>query len=270
MGEKSSNVEGTTDDKTTDRKFLIIGLLVGVAMVLLWLGNWYVLRDHAKPGPFGDQFGAINALFSGLALAGVVLAIFMQRHELQLQRRELDETQELMEQQKFESMFFQMLRLHGDVVDSMYSRHLGNAKGREALWVFEKFFTDIVRKTSIPPDDEIARTAKLLFDHHRAQLDVGHYFRNMYQIVKFIDDRDDTVAKQRYANIVRAQMTHSEQVLLLYNCLSTYGNEKFKPLVNKYSLLEGVRPDPAHDKLRHLYDERAFDESIPLDQGVQP
>jgi hypothetical protein len=43
---------------------------------------------------FADSYGAINALFSGLALGGVILAIFMQRDELQLQRQELTATRE--------------------------------------------------------------------------------------------------------------------------------------------------------------------------------
>jgi hypothetical protein len=43
----------------------------------------------AEPGTFGDMFGAVNALFSGLALAGVVCAILLQREELRLQREEL-------------------------------------------------------------------------------------------------------------------------------------------------------------------------------------
>ncbi len=43
-------------------------------------------------GQFGDLFGGINALFSGLALAGVVTAVILQSHELQLQRTELTKT----------------------------------------------------------------------------------------------------------------------------------------------------------------------------------
>jgi len=43
----------------------------------------------AMRGQFGDQFGAVNALFSGWAFAGMVLAIFLQRKELSLQRDEL-------------------------------------------------------------------------------------------------------------------------------------------------------------------------------------
>lgn len=71
------------------------GLLLGVALgvVVLWLLAWWgtiaVFGPPTDPGQFGDMFGSINALFSGLALAGVVLTLFMQHHELGLQRREL-------------------------------------------------------------------------------------------------------------------------------------------------------------------------------------
>jgi PDZ domain-containing secreted protein len=49
------------------------------------------LDDLAR---IGDSFGAINSLFSGLALAGVVVAIAMQRQELSLQRQELSLTRD--------------------------------------------------------------------------------------------------------------------------------------------------------------------------------
>jgi hypothetical protein len=46
------------------------------------------------PGQFGDMFGVINALFTGLALAGAIYTILLQRHELELQREELRLTRE--------------------------------------------------------------------------------------------------------------------------------------------------------------------------------
>jgi hypothetical protein len=50
------------------------------------------LSDLPAQGQFGDQFGAVNSLFSGLAFAGLVYAILLQRGELRLQRRELEQT----------------------------------------------------------------------------------------------------------------------------------------------------------------------------------
>jgi hypothetical protein len=48
-----------------------------------------------SPGTFGDQFGAANALFSGLALAGVILAVLLQTIELKYQRAELANTRKV-------------------------------------------------------------------------------------------------------------------------------------------------------------------------------
>ena len=66
--------------------------VVGVLslMILLWVGSGFAIYNwlpcSAERGQFGDMFGAVNSLFSGLALAGVVIAIFLQTWELRQQR----------------------------------------------------------------------------------------------------------------------------------------------------------------------------------------
>lgn len=76
-----------------NRKPLTILILVVLAiqavcgwMIFLSFGNW------SDRGTFGDMFGAVNTLFSGLAFAGVIYAIILQKKELALQRQELEET----------------------------------------------------------------------------------------------------------------------------------------------------------------------------------
>ena len=72
----------------------ILWTLAGV--VALWaltpVLTFLLLIDMDKRGQFGDLFGSVNALFSGLAFAGVVFAILLQRQELALQRQELKDT----------------------------------------------------------------------------------------------------------------------------------------------------------------------------------
>lgn len=43
-------------------------------------------------GTFGDSFGVLTCLFSGLAFAGMIITLLMQREELSLQREELELT----------------------------------------------------------------------------------------------------------------------------------------------------------------------------------
>ncbi|WAC48539.1 hypothetical protein OVA03_00975 [Asticcacaulis sp. SL142] len=53
-------------------------------------------------GTFGDKFGAVNALFSGLSLIGILVAIYLQWNELK-------ETKSALQREKFEAIFFQAI-----------------------------------------------------------------------------------------------------------------------------------------------------------------
>lgn len=74
-------------------------------VVLGWLG-WLVWTcsnlDKFDPGTFGDSFGALNALFSGLAFAILIATIRLQKAELQLQREEMALQREEMSQSRSE------------------------------------------------------------------------------------------------------------------------------------------------------------------------
>lgn len=59
----------------------------------LWLASVYLSStlssEWSTRGMIGDSFGAVNALFSGLGLAGIVYAILLQRDDLASQRLEI-------------------------------------------------------------------------------------------------------------------------------------------------------------------------------------
>jgi len=44
-------------------------------------------------GTFGDTFGVLNTLFSGLAFATLIITLFLQRRELELQRKAVNDQQ---------------------------------------------------------------------------------------------------------------------------------------------------------------------------------
>jgi hypothetical protein len=71
-----------------------ISVLTISGVVALWVITWLVLKDDPDRGQAGDMFGGLNALFTGLAFAGVIVTILLQREELALQRRELEMTRD--------------------------------------------------------------------------------------------------------------------------------------------------------------------------------
>ena len=71
---------------------LILVVLLSVALFAISLITitWPISEVSInKAGVFGDSFGVLTSLFSGLAFAGIIITILLQREELQLQRQEL-------------------------------------------------------------------------------------------------------------------------------------------------------------------------------------
>lgn len=73
---------------------------------------------------------------------------------------------------------------------------------------------------------------------------IGHYFRNLYQILKYISKSDfDKITKKFYSNLIRAQLSSNELLLLFYNCIGDVGSVKFRPLLEEFEMLEHMPED---------------------------
>lgn len=81
------------------RGFLLLCAAVGALWAVCTFVVYVSLPDWSTRGTFGDSFGAVNALFSGLAFAGVIHALNLQREELRAQRTESLESRKLSEAQ---------------------------------------------------------------------------------------------------------------------------------------------------------------------------
>ncbi|MFT7109909.1 MAG: hypothetical protein ACI843_001576 [Psychrobacter glaciei] len=87
--------------------FAFVLVIWGLTLFLLsdavWEGVPYiapmVYSFIGDRGTFGDMFGAVNALFSGLAFAGLICTLLIQKDELSEQRKELALTTSVMEKQ---------------------------------------------------------------------------------------------------------------------------------------------------------------------------
>jgi len=154
-----------------------------------------------------------------------------------------------------------MLDVHAKILgDIKYSGVLGRAiSGRDAIDAMTKSFKDAdcyTLYTELATKDDMQAEIEQFISFWKGS--IGHYFRNLYWIMKMIDTSVDMLAedkaedvissskrrfytdyirKRNYANIVRAQLSESEMALLQINCLSTAGAD-LKYYVEKYSLLK--------------------------------
>ena len=267
-------MSNTKDNKESDLGIHIIGII----SVLVILGLWYYTYINLKElpleerGTLGDMFGTVNALFSGLAFAGIIFTILLQRKELGYQRKELRETRaefviqnKTLKNQRFENTFYNLVSLHNQIVNDIdYDKSkymnkekiLVTVKGRD---VFRDRFYNF--NTLLTHSTDLNETYLKYYQERKT--DFGHYFRNLYRIIKMIHetefityeelelDRTESIdskkyklcnyiERYKYTCIVRAQLSDYELLFLFYNCISDNGVEKFKPLVEEYALLKNL------------------------------
>lgn len=262
-------------------------------VVMLWFSSWLIIthyiKDPTNQGTFGDTFGAVNALFSGLAFAGLIATLLYQKEELKLQREELQQTREelkgqreefeeqnkTLKRQRFENTFFNMLSLQQEITNNLllqckiFKEDIERDvtyKGREAfkgiyedaVFEYEGFISItntglkyILKNNWLDGYTKIPATNR--FDH---------YFRHLYRIFKYVDTTDLISDEERYeyACIVRSQLSDYELIMLFFNGLSDNGKEKFKPLIEKYAILKNMRPDllPSAGKEKKSYLDGAY------------
>lgn len=69
---------------------------------------------------------------------------------------------------------------------------------------------------------------------------LNHYFRNLYHILKIVDEQDifDLDKKKDYTNILRAQISNYELALIFMNAIYKESDDKLLPLLVKFEFME--------------------------------
>ena len=99
----------STPDRVTWSLFLKAALLVTAIWAASALVLYLTVQDFSKSGTFGDSFGVLNTLFSGLAFAGIIVTIKMQNDEMREQRKELQKQKKAAQIYHRERMFLMLM-----------------------------------------------------------------------------------------------------------------------------------------------------------------
>lgn len=267
-------------------------LIVGAIISHWWAENFFVERSGSvgQKSLFGDSFGAVNALVSAFAFAGMIVSFFMQRSELRLQRKELQENRQEMSQQtaqftaenrnleiqRFENFFYNMLNLHQTIVNDLrfdytdnevedvptsYGGTISNIKQLKEAVIGRAVFRDLylgirLNRGSIQGIKKSIEVDGLLA--HKTQLSLSyfdHYFNHLFKIIQFVDSKvtSNNFSSNKskflsfeeayeYISYLRGTLSRYELVWLFYNDLLSKDNRS-KLLIEKYSLLESLRPE---------------------------
>lgn len=261
-------------------KAVFIALSMFAVVILSYLSNFhrqYISHDSGDWGTFGDFVGGtLNPFFSFLALIILLRTFSMQRQELSLQRKELKKTKAILKtqsqtkvKQQFESTFFSLLNVHNQVLENLCKSNL------------QKFIDEGMTEWF----NDLDGAKKILEENKNVY---GHYFRILYQLLKFIatnspkskiglsfeieeiNNSEVSSNEKMYSNIVRALLTDDVMKLLAVNCYCKNKDDiywKYKLLVERYSLFEHASFNPKNNnektplaliQAQEFYDEKAF------------
>ncbi|MDF9619535.1 putative phage abortive infection protein [Pseudomonas entomophila] len=205
---------------------------------LVWNVPFVDVPDSLRKGEFGDSFGTLNALFSGLAFSGVLITLL-------IQRKDLLEAREQSARQQIESQFYNMLSLQQQIVQA-FDLHGRGDKGRVAvgrdcfrIWVnkIKKEYSGWGKQFDFADSQERAVKAygSIMVENKG---DLGLYYRSLYSIFRFVESSDYS-DKKGFPLVVRSLLSDYELVMLYYNCLTGDG-EKFKRFAVAHALFDNL------------------------------
>ena len=209
-------------------------------------------------GAFGDSFNILTSLFTGLAFAGMAISIMYQiesvneqtkdrkqaRIEFEKQNKILEKQQREFQNQSFDNKFFQMIQLLNNIVARWTIEHQEARK--KNTYRNNKVFEELrsLLEESLKSQKSLDSFYNIFNDFNtRNDTTMKYFFINLYQILQFIDTKNDTdLKKKHYADILRSQLSKDVLVLLFFNVVGLQNNigREYLKLTKKYKFLQEI------------------------------
>lgn len=260
-------------EKKTTRTWFFIYLGIFALFVLAGYGLLFLL-NVTWPLPFNNDTGVIGDTIGGfmgplIAIAAAVLtfmAFWVQYKANIYQRQDISI-------ERFENNFFEMLHLLQEIKSNLMFEIKEN--GEYVKYAGYDVFDCLYTRCELEKDGKSGEGVKGIYaKYSKVDADdiylsdyfvrcLDHYFRMLYRIVKYVDD-SEVIKKEKkydYICIVRATLSWYELLILFYNGLSDNGREHFKPLIERYALLNNLRTEElAREEDRKLYSSKYNDD----------
>jgi hypothetical protein len=239
----------------------IIPVLVCL-IVSVYFGLTALIRcrypEIEESGQVGDSFGAVNALFSGLAFAGVVIAILLQsedlraqEHAMELQTKEMKDTTEALEaqtnlldaqvrhsgRQEFDARFFETVRFIRSSFDQLDVLFTNQNSFRGAAAVSQ--LSGTLRNTMLPKlDPALFRGQFAKFER-----DYGRHYQPALQMLEIGLQMLITNPQTRFhGSYFKASFSAEEKWLFCHVLLFSRKQleSPLKEIIERLSFFEGI------------------------------
>lgn len=192
-------------------------------------------------GVFGDYIGGTIGTIVG------VISIYLVYITYTSQVKFARSQDEAIKRQQFETTYFSLLEqqqiirshLKGNIGDNTYEgiAYLQRLKSQltDALSELNYIQAEVVEENKVMLKNMVNELYMEIFLSNVSNL--GHYFRHLYHILKYINDSQLSDSK-KYADFLQSQLSNDELYMIAINGISNYGRKNMLPLMDKYKFLE--------------------------------
>ncbi|WP_339742613.1 hypothetical protein [uncultured Rubinisphaera sp.] len=225
------------------------------------LPEGYTAQNEISIGELGDLYGFTNAMFSGFAMVGVILAIFLQTNELRAQRQQLRDNQdemqatrdeirqqvraaelqlETMERQQFESTFFRLL---DEFRRSIETFEFGGSKGlyKKGYRAFDIFHYRMIINENYKGSQDIRAVSIVYSDLKVEAIGQVDVMLNSFENLILFYLGSQYTKEKHYIHTASAILTQQIKFVLFYaiNCSESFTPESEKLIIQ--FMLSGLR-----------------------------
>jgi hypothetical protein len=224
---------------------IYIALAILIFFVWSYTKNSLMLEPDAVRGINGDMFGGLNALFSGLAFAGIILTIIMQGIELKAQREELEQTRNVFQMQNFETSFYNLLKvLQETLKDTSFqtkpkSSRIGSAIKYNGLGAYAALINEFQEEfysSDLTEEKHQAAIERRL----TANVNMLRYCKLVIRILLMVQELESD-DQNKYLDTMYYMLTEPEKAILLYYSYMVK-NQDEKEILMLMDILDGIRP----------------------------
>lgn len=245
------------------KKIIFFALTFATLVLILYFSKFNngLSNNSGTWGEFGDFIGGtLNPFFSALSLLAILWTLIIQSKELSHSTAALEEQSIHLDTQSFENTFFALIQLNNEIAKTLDLSEIESETYKPGRGSFRNVVNLLTESYYWVKENESQNlnTIETIKESYRQfyaknQKFVGNYIRTTEQILKFIVERcpnSDRTDPGTYIEILRAQITSHELVLLFYYSIYTTGPLNYTEL-KKLNFFQGLSKESLIDPNYH-------------------
>lgn len=150
---------------------IILIFIIGIYLSFMWYVVTKIKEDGAlsELGSFGDSFGVINSLFSGLGFAGLLITLVFQQRQIRNQKNEFLQQHMKGEILQYEETLHKLITLYQKTMQEVKIVYEGeNITGRDAI---QKSLNVLMNKMKEENIEKIPLVIQQIYKNEKANSD---------------------------------------------------------------------------------------------------